>query len=243
MNNPVKDHYENLLARCYSRAMGGFEARAADNAAFFDAHGVTPEGCGRAADLGAGSGFQAVPLARAGFSVTAVDFSPSLLTELAERAAGLSVLPVQADIRNAANTIADPVELAVCMGDTLAHLSDMDEVARFFGDVRAMLEDGGRFILSYRNQETELSGPDRFLPVLNEDDLLFACALSYGDARIGVTDLVWSKDGTGWRFEKSGYDKVRLRRPEVDALIKRTGFIVEFEETVRGMVFVIARKN
>ncbi len=243
MNDPIKTHYETLLAKCYSRAMGGFEARAADNAAFFQRHGIAPGSSGRAADLGAGSGFQTVPLARAGFSVTAVDFSDTLLEELRERARGLDVSAAQGDIRQAAALVPAPLELAVCMGDTLSHLAGPRELGTFFASVRGMLEDGGRFILSYRNQETALTGADRFLPVCSGDDLLFTCALEYGEEHITACDLVWFRDGTAWRFEKSCYRKTRLRRPEVDALLVRAGFSVEFEETVRGMVFVIARKN
>ena len=49
--------------------------------------GITPARSGRAVDLGAGCGFQSIPLARLGFAVTAIDIDRKLLDELHRNAA------------------------------------------------------------------------------------------------------------------------------------------------------------
>src|ERR1700761_8638318 len=93
-------HYENLLARHYSWMVGtAFDAKVAEQQALLQELGVRGEGV--ALDLGCGPGYQAVALARLGYSpVRAVDGSEVLLNELANNAQGLPIERVHGDIRN-----------------------------------------------------------------------------------------------------------------------------------------------
>jgi hypothetical protein len=75
-----REHYSELLSPVYTWMAGGWEAAVARNEALFDALGVKPLRSGKAVDLGCGSGFQSVPLARLGFDVTAIDLDPGLTT-------------------------------------------------------------------------------------------------------------------------------------------------------------------
>lgn len=92
----VRAHYEDVLGSVYTWMMGGAEARLGASRRFFTAHGIAPGSRRGALDLGAGSGFQSVPLAEIGFSVTAVDISPTLLAELRDRAGTLPVRTLEA---------------------------------------------------------------------------------------------------------------------------------------------------
>ena len=87
---PVRNHYEQLLAASYSWMCGDFEERVSLAKNFFGSHCVPAENK-RAIDLGCGSGIQTIALARLGYSVTAVDFSIHLLKEVADRSDGLEV--------------------------------------------------------------------------------------------------------------------------------------------------------
>ena len=93
-------HYENLLARHYSWMVGAaFDAKVAEQQALLEEMSVKGEGL--ALDLGCGPGYQAVALARLGYSpVRAVDGSEALLNELAQNAKDLPVERVHGDIRN-----------------------------------------------------------------------------------------------------------------------------------------------
>src|SRR5215470_10668700 len=102
----VRDHYETLLAEHYSRMFGDFESKVAEQRALLERLGVTAlSSSGLAVDLGCGSGFQSVALARLGFRVLAVDFSPRLLAELTDRAHGLPVEAIAGDIRDVARLV------------------------------------------------------------------------------------------------------------------------------------------
>jgi 2-polyprenyl-3-methyl-5-hydroxy-6-metoxy-1,4-benzoquinol methylase len=75
----VKTHYDRHLATIYSWMAGGRQKAIANNYQLFqklEIESVTKE---LAIDLGAGSGFQSIPLAELGFSVIAIDFCAVLL--------------------------------------------------------------------------------------------------------------------------------------------------------------------
>ena len=67
----VSEHYENLLADYYSWMCGSAEMKIAENRHFFQSHNVAPELSKNVIDLGAGSGFQSIPLEEVGFQVIA----------------------------------------------------------------------------------------------------------------------------------------------------------------------------
>src|SRR5258705_4041825 len=118
----VRDHYDTVLSEHYSRMFGEFDAKVAEQHALLERLGVTAShGAARAVDLGCGTGFQSVALARLGFQVLAIDFSQRLLAALRDRARGLPVEAIAGDICDVAKLLPTAVELAVCMGDTLSH--------------------------------------------------------------------------------------------------------------------------
>jgi len=118
----VSEHYDNLLAPYYSWISGGAELKFEQNREFFQAHDIRPALSGRAVDLGAGSGFQSIPLSKAGFEVIAIDGCRDLLMELKSYAKGMSIAAIEDDLLNFTAHIPGKVELIVCMGDTLTHL-------------------------------------------------------------------------------------------------------------------------
>ena len=142
----VGDHYQRLLADCYSWMFGDFDARAERERAFLDQHDLRAPAPGAfAVDLGAGSGHQSVALARLGWRVRAIDTSPRLLEELRQRAAGLDVVAIQDDLTRFARHLDGPARAIICMGDTLTHLPSAETVRRLFADARAALAPGARW--------------------------------------------------------------------------------------------------
>src|SRR5215471_19364258 len=96
----VKEHYDHVLSDVYSWMFGGFESGIERNIDFFKKHAIRPVRSGKAIDLGAGCGFQSIPLAKVGFSVTAVDIDRKLLSELEDHLDTLTVTTVQDDLIN-----------------------------------------------------------------------------------------------------------------------------------------------
>jgi SAM-dependent methyltransferase len=237
----VREHYEAVLSPYYSRMFGDFEAKVAEQQALLERLGVTPPARGGlAVDLGCGSGFQSVALARLGFRVLSIDFSSRLLAELNERARGLPVAAVAGDIRDVGALAPTGVELVVCMGDTLSHMECETDLERVFAGVAARLAVGGRFILTFRDLGRELHDLDRFIPLHSSDDLIMTCCLEYEPTRVKVHDLIWVRQPDGWHLRKGMYHKLRLAPHGVVRRLEDAAFTVERHETRSGMVSLVS---
>ncbi len=104
--------------------------------------GVAP--C-RVMDLGSGPGRHALPLARAGHSVTAVDTSRMLLDQLRESAGELPVEIVEADMREFRRERA--FDLVLVMWTSFGYFHDEDDHLQVLENIRHSLSDDGRLIL------------------------------------------------------------------------------------------------
>lgn len=135
---------------------------------------------GLAIDLGAGSGFQSIPLAELGFSVVAVDFCEALLSELRDRAGNLPIRTIHDNILNFSKYVEEQAQVVVCMGDTLTHLESLDSVQSLLLSVEAVLAIDGKFILTFRDYvSVEPQGAQRFIPVQSDESTILTCFLEY----------------------------------------------------------------
>jgi hypothetical protein len=238
----VEEHYDRLLSDVYSWMYGGWDAALARYTAFFAARDVAPRTSGRAVDLGAGCGFQAIPLGRLGFSVVAIDLDRKLLAELEAHVGRESIEVVCADLVDFRRHAPEPVELVVCMVDTLLHLESQEVAARLFDDVFAALEPGGTFIATFRDFSVAAEDLDRFIPVRNDDGTIFMCFLEFEPATVKVHDLVYKRVDGRWDFAKSFYRKLRLPTAWVVSTLRGAGFGKVETELDRGLVVVTAAK-
>lgn len=242
----VKDHYDQHLAPFYTWMRGGAEAPRQEFADFLRAHKLRPTKPGAPAlDLGAGSGFQTIPLAAAGYTVTAIDVSEVLTTELTREAAALQ-LPVRVilgDMCDLARHAPRPApELVVCLGDTLTHLASVDQVARLLTHAAVTLAGGGHLVLGYRDYSVTRTGADRFLPVRSDADRILTCFLDYSPATLTVHDLLHTRTAEGWKLAVSTYEKVRLAPAFVREYLKSLGLTLVHDTLTAGLHTLIARK-
>ena len=239
----VKSHYENLLAAYYSWMLGGFEKKLEDNRTFFHDLGIQPDLSGIAFDLGAGCGFQSIPLAEAGFKVIAIDTSHAMLEELKKAAGQLSVDTAEDDLLNFRHHGPKASELIVCMGDTLTHLDSLAHVQSLLDNVYQALETNGRLILTFRDLSVELKELERFIPVKSEANLIFTCFLEYEKTHVKVHDIVYEKIAGQWLMKKSFYRKLRIPPEWTKEKLLMVGFEIETLDIQNGMVTMTARKR
>lgn len=243
MSSTVQQHYDTHLASYYDWIFGGWKTKLEENRHFFEAHHIVPAGSGRALDLGCGSGFQSVPLAEAGFHVTAVDISRELLLQLRERMGTLTITPINADIMMFLQQQQKPYELCVCMGDTLPHLPDKETVQQLFHEIFRALDDSGICILAFRDYSQPLTGVDRFIPVRSDSSTIFTCFLEYEEKYVVVHDLVYRNIDGAWKLSTSCYRKIRLSAEWIIERLQDVGFTVDVQQMHRGMNTLIARKK
>ena len=239
----VCEHYENHLARYYAWISGGFDEKIEENRKFFVDHDIQPIRSGLAFDLGAGCGFQSVPLAQLGFRVVALDLSAKMLAQLKKTAKNLPIETICDDLSNFTNYKSGNGELVVCMGDTLTHLDDFKKVQALLDTVFFSLETGGCLILSFRNLTPELVELDRFIPVKSNETAIFTCFLEFEKDSVKVHDIIYEKNKGQWVLKKSVFQKLRISPDWTQKYLQEIGFAIEFYDEQNGLIFIIARKN
>jgi SAM-dependent methyltransferase len=108
---------------------------------------------GDALDLGCGPGRHAIPLARRGFRVTAVDLSAFHLAKARERAmtAGLAVELLQADMRTFVR--AGAFDLALSLFTSFGYFEDPRDDVQVLRNVRRCLRPSGRLVMDVASKE------------------------------------------------------------------------------------------
>ena len=238
----IREHYENFLAKYYTWMSGGFSKKIAENRNFFKDRHIQPRLSKVAVDLGAGPGFQSIPLAEIGFRVIAVDLSRTLLTELEENAGKRFIETINDDLLTFSKHCPAPVELVVCMGDTLTHLATHRNIRHLLKRIYSVLEIGGRVVLTFRDFTVELKGLERFIPVRSDANTIFTCFLEYGKNHVTVHDMVYERKNNRWEHRKSAYKKIRVSPKWMIDTLKDIGFSVAACDTHNAGVCIIAQK-
>lgn len=242
----AQEHYEYLLAPIYAWMVGGHDTAFERGKAEIQALGFTAQRNGIALDLGAGFGIHTIALLEMGFSVTAIDTSPLLLADLRDQATrrGLTVHTIEDDLLGLQKHVArETVGLALCMGDTLTHLSNKDEVVRLFHALSALLLPGGQFLATFRDYTALPAGNARFIPVRSDTTRILTCFLEELPTHVRVHDLLYQWDGSAWKLQTSSYDKLRLTPEWVRDQLVESGFATTLETGAGGLRRILAIKQ
>jgi SAM-dependent methyltransferase len=240
-------HYDHLLAEHYDWMFGAsLERKVAEQQVLLDEIAGRAAGDELAVDLGCGSGFQSLALSQLGYRVLALDISERLLATLAGRIGSRSITIRRGDIRNLDDYVAPAtVRLAVCMGDTLTHLSSHQEVDALLQSVARALEPRGLFVATYRDLSgPDLQGLDRFIPIRGDDGRTMICFLEYQSPEtVVVNDLIYAREADGrWALHKSSYQKLRLSLEWVRGRIEAAGLSIVLQRT-SGIVTLAAART
>jgi len=240
----VQQHYDNHLGPIYAWSTGGIDAAMQRGEAELKAlgvNGIHPQGL--AVDLGAGFGAHTIPLAHAGWRVLAIDSCNHLLDELRQATGTLPIQCIKDDLLTFDRYLDGPVDLILCMGDTLTHLSNISAVESLIQKIAHTLAPNGRFIATLRDYSVERTDLDRFIPVRFDDDRLLTCVLEYRQDKVVVHDLLHTRTATGWTHKVSSYMKLRLSPNWVMSVMKRHGLSVASEQGPAGMMRLKGRRK
>lgn len=238
----VKEHYDSHLGNFYSWMTGDFAHHQQEQQAILKQFKIKPLKNNIAVDLGCGHGIHAISLANMGFSVVAIDFNKQLLQELKERKGTLDIDVIENDFTKFKTHILT-AGLAICMGDTIAHLPSVEALKQLFCNVYERLEKRGRLVISYRDYGIALTDEQRFIPVKSDDTRIHTCFLEYFADKVRVTDILHQKEEQGWKQSVSSYYKLRINRALVDELLEKAGFSIEITENINRMWYCVAKKG
>ena len=236
----TNDHYEQHLAPVYLWMEGGAQAALQRGASEIQTLGL-PIGLGsKVVDLGAGFGMHAIPIARTGASVLAIDASALLLRTLEELSEGVPIRKVCEDLLTFPKHLTERPDLILCMGDTITHLPNTGAVLSLIENAATTLACGGTFVISLRDYSTPLFGSHRFIPVRSDNERLLTCFLEYEATSVLVHDIVQERTAHGWTTRVSHYRMLLLSIGHLITQLETRGFVVAREVGLRGMVRLIA---
>ncbi len=150
----------------------------------------------RILDLACGTGSSTLPFARRGYEVLGVDRSAAMLAVARGKVAqaGFPVEFIQADMRSF--KVPKPVDLAICLFDSINYLLEPSDIAKTAAAVREALVPDGLFIFD-ANTRYRLANIEDEVMAFDEEDFCLVWRNSYDSSR-----EVWRVELTG--FLRSG---------------------------------------
>jgi glycine/sarcosine/dimethylglycine N-methyltransferase len=109
-------------------------------------------------DVATGTGFHSVRLSAAGFDVTSVDGSATMLAKASEngRKHGLILNTRQVDWRELNSVLHERYDAIICLGNSFTHLHSDSDRRRALAEFHAALRPDGILILDHRNYDEML---------------------------------------------------------------------------------------
>ena len=175
-------------------------------------------------DIGAGTGRNTLPIARAGHPTSAVELSPDLAKILRSDAEkdGLDVRLFEGDVLNAELDLPESHYRLIILCEVVSHFRSSDDLRRLFERTARLLAPGGLLAFSV------------FLPVsgYQPDRLAFELSQVFWSTLYTRDELKAASDGLGFSLlsEESVHDYEKKRLPE--SAWPPTGWFVEWTRGV-----------
>ncbi len=132
----------------------------------------------RVLDVGSATGSLSLALASRSWDTVAVEPSPSMMALARHKAGAKGAAPlefIEADMLSAGASLVEEGRsgfgLVLCLGNTLPHLENLDEVGRFLGLCRLLIAPRGALVLQLLN--FSLIGAGFAFPDLSSSDMVF----------------------------------------------------------------------
>ena len=121
-----------------------------------------------AADVGCGTGAYTLALARVGVQAVGLDPSPEMIHQArgnASRSEQANVRFVQAGLADVATVAGTPLDVVICMGNTLPHVLTDDDLRVGLAAAHRSLRRGGILALQLLNYERILANRERIVSI------------------------------------------------------------------------------
>lgn len=199
--------------------------------AIIEMEGANPQ---KVLDLGCGTGNVAIPMARMGYAVTALDLSPNMLAVAEQKArnAGLNIHWVNQDMREI--DIPDDFDLVLSMCDSLNYLTEEADLQKVFGIVYKQLKENGLFIFDLNSyyKISYIFGNETY--TLNDDEISYIWENNFDEAT-GICEMeltFFLREGQLYKRFKEIHQERGYKSDRVVADLEAAGFhqIRQYEE-------------
>jgi SAM-dependent methyltransferase len=178
-------------------------------------------------DLAAGTGNYSIALSKMGYEVTAVDLDEEMVRKVEEKnkAEGTNTKALILDMKEVEN-LSDKFDLIICIGNSLVHLQNKEEIQTLIKKLYKLLEKDGVLIIQIVNYDRILDNNVKELPLISREDKGVKFIRNYekeNEKILFKSKLVISEDS-----EEKVYDNVvelyPLRSGDLELILKEAGF-------------------
>lgn len=178
-------------------------------------------------DIACGTGGYTLELEKFGYDLTAVDLDQKMINKLSKKSKKEknNIKFLQADMTKLLDTFDENTfDSIYCIGNSVVHLDNLDEIRKFFIDVHKLLKVDGNFVFQVINYNRILSKNVKALPtIINEEiPLKFERIYEYEELRNKIVfKTILSVEH---KEIKNEIDLFPLRYNEATALLRDIGF-------------------
>jgi SAM-dependent methyltransferase len=189
-------------------------------------------GAKRVLDAACGTGMHSLAIASRGYRVVGADFSDSMVTVAranAQRIGGEASFEVAA-FGELEERVGGGFDALLCLGNSVPHLLEPEQLARALADFRACLRPGGLVLIQNRNFDAVLVRRDRWMdPQAHSEDggeWLFVRFYDFDeDANITFHVVTLRRDGSGqWSQRIASTRLWPIRQSEMASALDQAGF-------------------
>jgi SAM-dependent methyltransferase len=236
-----ENHYTEVLNKYYTKVFGGRDLNYKKAFDLFADFQIMPKVKSIAFDLGAGSGFYSIPLAKMGYTVFAIDLNNELLSEIRNgRVENIKI--INDDILHFEKYSNQRISLVICMTDVISHLNSSNEIGILFNNISGKLGDEGKFLFSYRDQTREKLDTERIIPFYADDELILTTFIDVLPEKLKVFDLIYEKVNGEWITKSSVYWRLRMYSEKIKEILRACNLKIEKELMIKEMTFSLCSK-
>jgi len=178
-------------------------------------------------DVAAGSGNQALALAKAGFEVTAVDLDEQMIESIKQKAhaAQLSIDAFALDMKEI-DSIEKIFNMIMCIGNSIVHLDSLDDITNMLKRGYHLLSENGVFIVQTVNYDMVLQRHITELPVIHraEKGITFIRAYEHLPNKIKFHGTLTVENSVEQKTFNNSVDLYPLTSNELVAAFDTAGF-------------------
>ncbi len=148
-------------------------------------------------DVGAGTGNMALSLVHEGFQVTATEPEETMVKQIHQKAKSSPYfLKIYTKAMQQLDEFTETFDGIYCIGNTLVHLDNLEEISEFLHQTYQKLNDDGIFIFQIVNFERVLTTQDFTFPVIKKETFAFERRYDLVDDKILFTTTLLTNDQT-----------------------------------------------
>jgi len=176
-------------------------------------------------DIGCGIGSLSAEIANHFGQVKAIDLDRQMIhrAKTENQKANLEFFEIDM-LKVSRHFHSDTFQSVICFGNTLVHLSNENQVLRFFKQVKEVSKENGNFLFQIINYDRIMDGKINFLPTIENEHIQFIRNYKY-DSSSGLihfeTNLLVKKTGVEI---KNSVPLLPMRKDALKKLLKEAGF-------------------